>query len=451
MNVAQIHRVYFIGIGGIGMSALARYFAFIDKTVAGYDKTESPLTQELAASGMDIHYKDSIDLVAEVYKNDPEHTLVVYTPAVSSNHTEYQFFLQNGFTIKKRSEVLGLITKDSFCLAVAGTHGKTTTSSILAHLLKETGVKMTAFLGGISEDFNSNFLLEGTEYSVVEADEFDRSFMQLTPNVACVTSMDADHLDIYGDAQELEKTFKDFTKRLKPGGTLFVRNGLPLKGLTYGIEDDSDYCIRNIKIEHGTYIFDLETPDLKLEGVEFNKPGRHNLLNGLVAFAMAMQAGPPPHRLAQALSTFKGVQRRFSYQIKNDDFIYIDDYAHHPTEINAVFEAVSEMHPNKKVLAIFQPHLFSRTRDFANEFAQSLSRFENVLLLDIYPAREEPITGVDSEWLLGKMTNGNRKLISKEQMLSEVKNQNPEVLITMGAGDIGLEVVKIKKEMSYAG
>ena len=451
MNVAQIHRVYFIGIGGIGMSALARYFAFIDKTVAGYDKTESPLTQELAASGMDIHYKDSVDLVAEVYKNDPEHTLVVYTPAVSSNHTEYQFFLQNGFTIKKRSEVLGLITKDSFCLAVAGTHGKTTTSSILAHLLKETGVKMTAFLGGISEDFNSNFLLEGTEYSVVEADEFDRSFMQLTPNVACVTSMDADHLDIYGDAQELEKTFKDFTKRLKSGGTLFVRNGLPLKGLTYGIEDDSDYCIRNIKIEHGTYIFDLETPDLKLEGVEFNKPGRHNLLNGLVAFAMAMQAGPPPHRLAQALSTFKGVQRRFSYQIKNDDFIYIDDYAHHPTEINAVFEAVSEMHPNKKVLAIFQPHLFSRTRDFANEFAQSLSRFENVLLLDIYPAREEPITGVDSEWLLGKMTNGNRKLISKEQMLSEVKNQNPEVLITMGAGDIGLEVVKIKKEMSYAG
>lgn len=433
------------------MSALARYFAFIDKTVAGYDKTESPLTQELAAAGMDIHYKDSVDLVAEVYKNDPEHTLVVYTPAVSSNHTEYQFFLQNGFTIKKRSEVLGLITKDSFCLAVAGTHGKTTTSSILAHLLKETGVKMTAFLGGISEDFNSNFLLEGTEYSVVEADEFDRSFMQLTPNVACVTSMDADHLDIYGDAQELEKTFKDFTERLKPGGTLFVRNGLPLKGLTYGIEDDSDYCIRNIKIEHGTYIFDLETPDLKLEGVEFNKPGRHNLLNGLVAFAMAMQAGPPPHRLAQALSTFKGVQRRFSYQIKNDDFIYIDDYAHHPTEINAVFEAVSEMHPNKKVLAIFQPHLFSRTRDFANEFAQSLSRFENVLLLDIYPAREEPITGVDSEWLLGKMTNGNRKLISKEQMLSEVKNQNPEVLITMGAGDIGLEVVKIKKEMSYAG
>ncbi|WP_027067993.1 UDP-N-acetylmuramate--L-alanine ligase [Maribacter sp. Hel_I_7] len=451
MNLTQIHKVYFIGIGGIGMSALARYFAFINKAVGGYDKTESPLTQELANSGIDIHYTDDINAVSDEFKKDIEHTLVVYTPAVSSNHSEYQYFLNNGFTIKKRSEVLGLITKDSFCLAVAGTHGKTTTSSILAHLLKETGVKMTAFLGGISEDFNSNFLLEGTEYSVVEADEFDRSFMQLTPNVACVTSMDADHLDIYGNAEELERTFVDFTKRLKPGGKLFVRNGLPLEGLTYGIEDNSDYCIRNIKIERGTYIFDLETPDLKLEGVEFNKPGRHNLLNGLVAFAMAMQAGSPPHRLAEALATFKGVQRRFSYRIKSEDFIFIDDYAHHPTEINAVFEAISEMHPNKKVLAIFQPHLFSRTRDFADAFAKSLSQFENVLLLDIYPAREEPLKGIDSKWLLGKIKSSNKKLISKEQIISEIKSQNPEVLITMGAGDIGLEVVKIKKEMSYAG
>lgn len=449
MNLEQIHNVYFIGIGGIGMSALARYFAFINKSVAGYDKTESPLTQELSKSGIAIHYSDDLEQIPNEFKNS-ENTLVVYTPAVPSSHSEYQYFLTNGFIIKKRSEVLGLITKDSFCFAVAGTHGKTTTSSILAHLLKETGVSMTAFLGGISEDFNSNFLLEGTDYSVVEADEFDRSFMQLTPNVACVTSMDADHLDIYGDAQELERTFVDFTKRLKPGGKLFVRNGLPLAGLTYGIEDDSDYCIRNIKIEHGTYIFDLETPEVNLKGVEFNKPGRHNLLNGLVAFAMAMQSGSPPHRLAEALSTFKGVQRRFSYKIKNDDFIFIDDYAHHPTEINAVFEAISEMHPNKKVLAIFQPHLFSRTRDFADDFAKSLSRFENILLLDIYPAREEPIEGIDSKWLLEKMTTSNKKLISKEQIISEIKIQNPEVLVTMGAGDIGLEVMKIKNELSYA-
>ena len=450
MNLEQIHRVYFIGVGGIGMSALARYFAFINKTVVGYDKTESPLTKELADSGIVIHYNDDVEQIPSEFKN-PENTLIVYTPAVPSSHSEYQYFLANGFVIKKRSEVLGLITKDSFCFAVAGTHGKTTTSSILAHLLKETGVKMTAFLGGISEDFNSNFLLEGTEYSVVEADEFDRSFMQLTPDVACVTSMDADHLDIYGDAQELERTFVDFTKRLKPNGKLFVRNGLPLEGLTYGIEDDSDYCIRNIKIEHGTYIFDLETPEANLKGVEFNKPGRHNLLNGLVAFAMAMQAGSPPHRLAKALSTFKGVQRRFSYKIKNDDFIFIDDYAHHPTEINAVFEAISEMHPNKKVLAIFQPHLFSRTRDFADDFAKSLSQFENILLLDIYPAREEPIVGIDSQWLLEKITSTNKTLISKEQIISEIKIQNPEVLVTMGAGDIGLEVMKIKNELSYAG
>ncbi|WP_419212418.1 UDP-N-acetylmuramate--L-alanine ligase [Maribacter sp. X9] len=449
MNIEQIHRVYFIGIGGIGMSALARYFAFINKTVAGYDKTETPLTMELSASGIAIHYSDDMEQVPVEFK-DAQHTLVVYTPAVPSSHKEYNYFLDNGFILKKRSEVLGLITKDSFCFAVAGTHGKTTTSCILAHLLKETGVSLTAFLGGISEDFNSNFLLEGTDYSVVEADEFDRSFLRLTPTVACVTSMDADHLDIYGDATELEKSFIDFTKRLKPGGKLFVRNGLPLDGLTYGIEDDSEYCIRNIKIEHGAYVFDLETPEETLKGVRFNKPGRHNLLNGLVAFAMAMQAGSPPHRLAEALATFKGVQRRFSYRIKNEDFVFIDDYAHHPTEINAVFEAVSEMHPNKKVVAVFQPHLFSRTRDFADDFAKSLSQFENVLLLDIYPAREEPIVGINSQWLLDKITSTYKKLVSKEQIISEIKMQKPEVLVTMGAGDIGLEVLKIKNEMSYA-
>ncbi len=449
MNIEQIHRVYFIGIGGIGMSALARYFAFINKTVAGYDKTETPLTMELSAAGMAIHYTDDMAEVPAEFK-DAEHTLVVYTPAVPASHSEYNYFLDNGFILKKRSEVLGLITKDSFCFAVAGTHGKTTTSCILAHLLKETGVSLTAFLGGISEDFNSNFLLEGTDYSVVEADEFDRSFLRLTPTVACVTSMDADHLDIYGDATELEKSFVDFTNRLKPGGKLFVRNGLPLEGLTYGIEDDSDYCIRNIKIEHGAYIFDLETPNTVVKGVKFNKPGRHNLLNGLVAFAMAMESGSPPHRLAEALGSFKGVQRRFSYKIKTNEFIFIDDYAHHPTEINAVYEAIAEMHPGKKVLAIFQPHLFSRTRDFADDFAKSLSQFENLMLLDIYPAREEPIAGIDSKWLLDKIKSGNKKLVSKEQIISEIKAQNPEVLVTMGAGDIGLEVIKIKNEMSYA-
>ena len=449
MSLKHTNSVYFIGIGGIGMSALARYFRFINLQVAGYDKTETPLTRELVQTGISIHYEDSVQLIPESFQN-PNSTLIVYTPAVSSSHSEYQYFQNNRFVIKKRSEVLGLITKDSFCFAVAGTHGKTTTSCILAHLLKETGTPLTAFLGGISEDFQSNFLLEGTEYSVVEADEFDRSFLRLTPNVACITSMDADHLDIYGDAQALTTSFIDFTKRIKPGGTLFVRQGLPLEGVTYGIDDDSDYCIRNITIEQGTYIFDLKAPNITLKGVRFTKPGRHNLLNGLVAFAMAIKAGSPPERLALALGTFKGVQRRFSYKIHTQAFVFIDDYAHHPTEIDAVFDAIEEMHPNKKVLAVFQPHLFSRTRDFGDEFAKSLSRFDSVLLLEIYPAREIPLTGIDSDWLLEKMTNNNKKVVKKEAIIAEIKAQNPEVLVTMGAGDIGLEIEKIKNELAYA-
>lgn len=449
MNLKNIHNVYFIGIGGIGMSALARYFKFLNKNVAGYDRTASPLTTELATLGIEIHYDDNPDLV-EKNEYDVASTLVVYTPAVPIDHKEYQYFLANGFEIKKRSEVLGLITNDTFCLAVAGTHGKTTTSSILAHLLKETGTPFSAFLGGISEDFNSNFFFSGTEYSVVEADEFDRSFLQLTPNVACVTSMDADHLDIYGDAATLRQSFEDFVDRLKPGGKLFVRKGLPLEGVTYGIEDDSDYCIRNIKVEHGTYIFDLDTPEKTLSGVKFNKPGRHNLLNGLVAFAMAVETGSPIHRLAEALETFKGVQRRFSYKIKEDGFVFIDDYAHHPTEINAIYDAISEMHPSKKVLAVFQPHLYTRTKDFAEEFATSLSKFDAIVLLDIYPAREKPLAGITSEWLLEKIANPEKKVVKKADLLHEIRSQIPEVLVTMGAGDIGLEVEKIKKEFEYA-
>ncbi|MGB5273351.1 MAG: UDP-N-acetylmuramate--L-alanine ligase [Flavobacteriaceae bacterium] len=449
MDLKKIHNVYFIGIGGIGMSALARYFKFINKKVAGYDKTQTPLTDELSDLGMAIHYEDNLSLVPEDFLNKSI-TLVVYTPAVPLDHTEYQFFLKGGFQLKKRSEVLGLITENTFCLAVAGTHGKTTTSCILAHLLKETGTPLTAFLGGISEDFNSNFLFEGSEVSVVEADEFDRSFLRLSPDVACITSMDADHLDIYGDVEALRKSFREFAERLKPGGKLFVRKGLPINGITYGIEDGSDYCISNIKIEHGTYIFDLGTPEATLTGVKFNKPGRHNLLNGLVAFAMAVQTGSPSDRLAEALETFKGVQRRFSYKIKSDAFIFIDDYAHHPTEINAVYEAIAEMHPHKKTLVVFQPHLFSRTRDFADEFAESLSQFDNVILLEIYPAREKPIQGITADWLLGKISNPNKRLVDKAHLIQAIKEQQPEILVTLGAGDIGLEISKIKNEFDYA-
>jgi UDP-N-acetylmuramate--alanine ligase len=449
MDLKKIHNVYFIGIGGIGMSALARYFKFINKKVAGYDKTKTPLTDELADLGMAIHYEDNLGLVPKEFLN-LTNTLVVYTPAVPLDHSEYQYFLKGGFQLKKRSEVLGLITENTFCLAVAGTHGKTTTSCILAHLLKETGTPLTAFLGGISEDFNSNFLFEGSEVSVVEADEFDRSFLRLSPDVACITSMDADHLDIYGDVEALRKSFREFAARLKTGGKLFVRKGLPINGITYGIEDGSDYCISNIKIEHGTYVFDLGTPEATLTGVKFNKPGRHNLLNGLVAFAMAVQTGSPSDRLAEALETFKGVQRRFSYKIKSESFIFIDDYAHHPTEIDAVYEAIAEMHPHKKTLVVFQPHLFSRTRDFADDFADSLSQFDSVILLEIYPAREKPIQGITAAWLLGKISNPNKRLVDKAHLVQAIKEQRPEILVTLGAGDIGLEISKIKNELDYA-
>lgn len=449
MNLKDIHSVYFIGIGGIGMSALARYFDFIGKPVAGYDKTPTPITDGLQEKGILIHFEDNIDLVPDTFKQPG--TLVVYTPAVPSSHGELNFYKANGFEIKKRSEVLGIITKDSYCLAVAGTHGKTTTSCILAHLLKECGLPFTAFLGGVSEDFNSNFVLEGTEYSVVEADEFDRSFLRLFPTVACITSMDADHLDIYGTKEELQQSFRDFARKIKPGGKLFVRKGLPMEGTTFGIEDGSDFCIEHIDIEQGTYVFDIVTPSEVLKQVRFDKPGRHNLLNGLVAFAMAAQIGCDTQLLAEALGTFKGVQRRFSYQIKEKGFVFIDDYAHHPTEIDAVHQAIREMHKGEKVTVIFQPHLFSRTRDFVDDFAKSLAQFDEILLMDIYPAREEPMEGITSTWLLEKISNPNKKLISKAELIKEVKNCKTGVLVALGAGDIGLEVPKIKKELAYAG
>lgn len=449
MNLKDIHSVYFIGIGGIGMSALARYFDFIGKPVAGYDKTPTPITDGLQEKGIQVHFEDDIASVPDTFKQPG--TLVVYTPAVPVSHGELNFYKANGFEIKKRSEVLGIITKDSYCLAVAGTHGKTTTSCILAHLLKECGLPFTAFLGGVSEDFNSNFVLEGTEYSVVEADEFDRSFLRLFPTVACITSMDADHLDIYGTHEELLQSFRDFAGRIKPGGKLFVRKGLPMEGITFGIEDGSDFCIEHIDIEQGTYIFDLVTPSEVLKQVRFGKPGRHNLLNGLAAFAMAVQTGCPPHRLAEALATFKGVQRRFSYQIKEKDFVFIDDYAHHPAEIDAVHQAIREMHPGEKVTVIFQPHLFSRTKDFADDFARSLSQFDEVILLEIYPAREEPMEGITSAWLLQKINNPKKKLVPKAELIKEVSNCKTGVLVALGAGDIGLEVPKIKKELAYAG
>jgi UDP-N-acetylmuramate--alanine ligase len=442
MNLNQIHNVYFIGIGGIGMSALARYFQTLGKNVQGYDKTPSTLTGELTESGIKIHFEDDINQIPKDFY--VENTLVVITPAVPISHSEWNYFLERNFHVKKRAEVLGIITKDTFCFAVAGTHGKTTTSSILGHILYESGADVTSFLGGIVENYNSNLIGNGKTVTVVEADEFDRSFLHLHPDLACITSMDADHLDIYGDSTAIEASFTEFAGKIGEKENLFIAKGLPLHGMDVAIDEAADYKAYNIRIENGNYVFDVKTPSEIIENIQFGLPGRHNLMNAVMALAMARKFGTPTVSIVKALSSFTGVKRRFSYKIKTEDLVYIDDYAHHPTEIDAVFQAVSELYPDKKVLAIFQPHLFSRTRDFIDGFAESLSRFGQIILLDIYPARELPIEGVNSDWLLEKMTNPNKKLVSKEMLIPEILNAKADVIVTIGAGDIGEMVESIK-------
>lgn len=446
MNLNQIQNVYFIGIGGIGMSAIARYFKFIGKNVAGYDKTPTHLTEELEQEGIQIHFEDSIALIGQEYLNK-ENTLVVITPAVPKSHSEWNYFLGNGFVVKKRAEVLGIITKDTFCFAVAGTHGKTTTSSILGHILYESGADVTSFLGGIVENYNSNLIGNGKTVTVVEADEFDRSFLHLHPNIACITSMDADHLDIYGDKASIEASFIEFANKIEDKTKLFVTNGLPLKAITVGVNDDSQFVAKNIRIEDGWYVFDVETPTETITNLKFGLPGRHNLTNALLALAMAKTFGTPTDAIAKAFLTFKGVRRRFSFQIRKPDFVYIDDYAHHPTEINAVHQAVRELYPGKKVLAVFQPHLFSRTRDFADDFAKSLSQFDEVFLMEIYPARELPMEGITSSWLLDKMENKNKRLVQKSELIALMQASDAPVVVTIGAGDVGEMVPEIKKAL----
>jgi len=449
MNLKQICNVFFIGIGGIGMSALARYFKSTGKRVSGYDKTSSEITSTLESEGISVFFNDDTTLIKKPFTNLKE-TLVVYTPAIPKTHKQLNYFTSKGYNVLKRSQVLGSITKNTYCLAIAGTHGKTTTTSILGHLLNQFGVKLTAFLGGISENYNSNLILNGDEVSVVEADEFDRSFLTLSPNLACITSMDADHLDVYGNSSELKKSFEEFSKKIKPKGKLFIKKGLPLKGITYSVEEDAEYSMQNIQIENGTYIFDIKTPKKTFKGLKFNLPGRHNLENALVAVAMATEFDFSDVQLANALASYKGVKRRFTYHIKTENLVFIDDYAHHPEEINAVCNAVREMYPAKKVLAIFQPHLYTRTRDFADDFAKSLSQFDELILLDIYPARELPIEGITSKWLLQKVENPNKSLVKKKDIINAIGKSDAQIIMTIGAGDIGEEVEHIKKELSIA-
>ncbi len=442
MNLDNIHNFYFVGIGGVGMSAIARYFASNGKKVAGYDKAPSQITLDLENLGVEIHFEDALkNIPISFLKN--EKTIIVYTPAIPKNHIELNYFLDNNFTVLKRSEILGKITETTFCLAVSGTHGKTTTSSILGHLMGS--VNATSFLGGIAENYNSNLILGEDKVSVVEADEFDRSFLKLSPNIACVTSMDADHLDIYGDSEALEESFVEFANKVSD--TLIIAKGLPLDGLTYAVNEDADYSAFNLKIEKGKYIFDVQTPSSEIRNIEFHLPGQHNVMNALAAIAMADVFGVSLKNIKQSLYTFKGVKRRFSYKIKTENFVLIDDYAHHPTEISAVESAVREMYPNERVLVVFQPHLFSRTRDFIDDFASELSKFDEVLLLDIYAAREEPIEGVNSKWLLNKLTQENKKLTQKNNLVKDIKNSSVKVVVMLGAGDIGVTINEVVDEL----
>jgi len=443
--VNEFKNIFFIGIGGIGMSALARYFHSVGKSVYGYDRTNTELTRELEKIGMSIHYTDDVNNIPSSLTK--ENTLVVITPAIPKSHSEWNYFIDNGFEIKKRSEVLGLITKDTYCFAVAGTHGKTTTTAILGHILHQSGVDVTAFVGGIVENYHSNLIGNGKTVTVVEADEFDRSFLKLYPDMACVTSMDADHLDIYRDSSHIEDSFREFANKIQDKTKLFAPTDLSLNATKIGFSQSDSFQAENIRIENGAYVFDVHTTEETIKDIRFHLFGKHNLSNALMALSMAKTYGISDENIRKALESFKGIERRFSYKIKTDNLVLIDDYAHHPTEINAVYKAVKELYPTRKNLVIFQPHLFSRTRDFLEGFAESLSQFDEVILLDIYPARELPIEGITSGLLLEKINNSNKKLVSKQELDNEVLTSNAQIIAMVGAGDIGEMVMPLAKHL----
>lgn len=438
-------QVYFLGIGGIGMSAIARYFKNYGLNVAGYDRTSTPLTDELKAEGMDIHFTDDIKAIPSGFLDEKEKsaTLVVLTPAVQKDHGELNYFLSHGYTVMKRSQVLGLITAGEKTFAVAGTHGKTTTSSILAHILKANKQNVTAFLGGIAVNYGSNYVAGDPSAAghciVVEADEFDRSFLTLHPEMAVITSMDPDHLDIYGDASAMRETYHLFAKQVKK--LLMLNQSLeapetPANVLQYGIEGKSPYRAENIHVSGGKYNFDLVTPGYILKGLQLGLPGRHNIENAVAASAIALENGVDPSGLSEALSTYRGVHRRFEVCVNRPDLVYIDDYAHHPAELNAAIQSARELFPGKKLTGVFQPHLFSRTRDFADGFAASLDLLDETFLLEIYPARELPIPGITSATILGKMKSTHASIVSPEALIAHFRKNKPEVLLTLGAGDI---------------
>ena len=428
------------------MSALARYFHSKGVRVSGYDKTETVLTRQLQAEGMTIHFEDNIALA------DTKAELIVYTPAIPASHTEYQYFLNNGYNLLKRSDVLGMITRDTFSICVAGTHGKTTTSSMIAHILRHSGYGCNAFLGGIASNYNSNFWSNDNNVSVAEADEYDRSFLKLSPDIAVLTSMDADHLDIYGTAENLEDAFVEFTTKIKPGGVLISKFGLVKEQkfnvstmLRYSVDDHkADGYPKGIRINKGGYLFDVCIKDKVLDGFELNMGGMHNIENAVAAIMVADQLGIDKMKIRDAVAAFKGVKRRFEYILKQDDCVMIDDYAHHPEELRALIMGVKKLFPDEKCSIVFQPHLYSRTNDHASGFAEVLGIADQVWLLPIYPARELPMPGVESEMIAAMMNSEKVKVVSKEMLLTEIAANKPSLLITAGAGDIDMLIEPIK-------
>lgn len=448
----KLKSVYFLGIGGIGMSNLARYFMSKGKKVAGYDRTETALTKELVKEGAEIHYIDDVKLIP-IYCLDKSSTLVVYTPAMPIDSPELNYLQAEGFDIHKRSQVLGMITKTSKALCCAGTHGKTTTSSMLAHILRQSHLDCNAFLGGTLKNYNSNLLLsDHSPYTVIEADEYDRSFHWLHPYMALVTSVDPDHLDIYGTEEEYLKSFEKFTTLIQDGGALVMRHGIKLKPqiqdgvkvYTYSI-DEGDFHAENVSIGNGEIRFDFATPSEVIKDVHLGVPIKINIENGIGAMALAYLNGATADELKHGMATFEGARRRFDFHIKTDKLVFIDDYAHHPDELRASIISVKELYPNKKLTGIFQPHLYSRTRDFVDEFARSLSLLDELILLDIYPARELPIEGVTSQIIFDKVTC-DKMMCTKEELLDLVANKKDiEVLLTLGAGNIDQLLVPIKE------
>jgi UDP-N-acetylmuramate--alanine ligase len=456
MNALDYKLYYFLGIGGIGMSALARYFNHYGKTVAGYDKTSSVLSRELEKENISCHYSEDVKSLEDLLsKYKKEEVLVVYTPAVPKSHEEYIHLGSNGYKIMKRSEVLGEITKQFKTIAIAGTHGKTTTTTLVTHLLRTAGINCYSFMGGISKNYNTNLLLgdpkDPDAFVVVEADEYDRSFLTLSPQIAVITSVDADHLDIYGDKNSMHESYLLFSRQVKKDGCLIVKknvdNELKLtdKRLLYSLNLDTAYCAEAIHINNGAFQYDIKSPVEAVTGVTIGLPGLHNVENSIAAVAVAQQLGVKAESIKEALRSFQGVKRRFDYRIKTENLVYVDDYAHHPEELKAAIGAAKQLYPDKKVTGIFQPHLFSRTRDFADGFAESLDLLDECILLEIYPAREKPIEGVNSQMLLDKMKSKSKFLVKKENVVEFVKNRKIEVLMTMGAGDIDSLIEPLEK------